>query len=121
MIKGSSDNDPFLLLLGMSGEGNAFHPGNITGSVLQSLDVAFQDIIVTQKEEEEEPATGAPPHFQAGDASIPIFQDIHVILDDAGAINGSVLMVKVNGTPVTVDLATPTIIYNPGKCFYKVL
>ncbi len=111
---GSRSNDPFLLLLGLSGGGNFSTLGNITGNVLQSLDNAFQGIQVAPTD----PVTfgeGPFEHHVTDNETIPIFQDIHVILDDSGNVNGSAIMVMVNNTPVSVDLTNPTIVYDPSK------
>ncbi len=125
---GSAAVDPFLQLLGISGGGdgsNGSPLANVTHNVLQSLDEVFQGIQVEEggvagvqegAGAGGEVSTGGV-HFAVDNETIPIFQDVHVILDDSGKVNGTAVVVTVGGAPVTVDLANPAIIYDPGMIY----
>ncbi len=97
----------------------------MTHNVLQSLDEVFQGILVEEggvagvlegAGAGGEASTGGV-HFAVDNETIPIFQDVHVILDDSGKVNGTAVVVTVGGAPVTADLANPAIIYDPGMIY----
>ncbi len=101
--------DPFSVLLGLSGV-NPAALGNITTHVLHSLDEVFEGGVEVAETDE---SLGGED-FRADNETLPIFQDIHIILDDSG--NGSaVATFSVNGTEVSVDLSNPAIVYDTSE------
>ncbi len=105
---GPTEPDLFLFLLGLGGGGDSV-VNNVTNNVLESLNKTFGGIQVTNLE------PGASLDEVLGDDEIvPIFQDVHIILDDSPANASTSVPVMVNGTKFMVDLNDPKVVFNPG-------
>ena len=109
----SDSFDPFLHLLGIDGGGQTGGSliDNLTNNVLDTLQETLPGGI------EVTPINASVPLevLLAQNDTLPIFQDIHIIINDDVEDNstGMVAVVDVNGTKVRVDLSDVNVVFSP--------